>query len=74
MSEWMVRKAAKLLKPGERFIFAEELGGEGEVLTVVSATDVGITIIETEEYDDCTIEVMSSHWVTMAPDDEKEEE
>jgi hypothetical protein len=64
---WTVRKAAMLLTPGERFIFAEDIGGEGEVLTVVSATDTfGTTEIETEELD-FPIDVISKQWVTMGP-------
>jgi hypothetical protein len=65
---WAVRKAASLLAPGERFIFAEEIGGEGEVLTVVATMDtLGTTTIETEELD-FDIEVLSKQWLTMAPE------
>lgn len=64
---WTVRKAARLLVPGERFIFAADIGGEGEVLTVVAATDrFGTTEIQTEELD-FTIDVVSKEWVTMGP-------
>jgi hypothetical protein len=67
MSDWKVRKAARLLQPGERFIFTEDFGGQGETLTVATAVDLyGVTVIETEEYDDCTLEIGSKQWVTMS--------
>jgi hypothetical protein len=68
---WAVRKAAGLLAPGERFVFSADLGGEGEVLTVVATMDtMGTTTIETEELD-FDIEVLSKQWLTMAPDKRK---
>lgn len=67
---WTVRKVAREMRPGERFIFAEDIGGEGEVVTVVSAADaLGTTAIETEELD-FDIEVLSKHMLTMAPPDD----
>lgn len=67
MSEWTVRKRADLLVPGDRFIFAEELGGEGEVLTVESAGKAfGDVEIQTEEIDFC-IDLSDTTMVTLAP-------
>jgi hypothetical protein len=68
---WLVRKAAGLLKPGERFIFAEEFGGEGEVLTVraISADMFGTTEIEVEELD-FTLDFGTKQWVTMETEEE----
>lgn len=72
MSEWVVRKRARELAPGERFVFDEDLGGEGETLTVVAVAEAfGTASIETEEVD-FEIDVQSSQWLTMttgAPDD-----
>lgn len=72
MGEWLVRKAAGLLKPGEQFIFADDLGGEGETVTVVAVGPdmFGTTEIEVEELD-CTIETLTKQWVTMAGDEEE---
>lgn len=70
MSEMVVRKAAGLLAPGERFVFTEDLGGEGEVLTVVSIAETfGTTSIETEEVD-FDIDVQSKQWLTMATEED----
>jgi hypothetical protein len=67
MNDWTVRKAAWLLQPGERFVFDGYLGGEGEVLTVVSVLEQdGLAVhIRTEELD-FNISVLYRHWVTMA--------
>jgi DNA-binding MurR/RpiR family transcriptional regulator len=71
--EWVVRKTAQALRPGDRFIFTEEMGGEGEVVTVVSLADTyGIAVIETEELD-FAIEAMSHQWLTIAPEEEEED-
>ena len=71
--EWVVRKTAQALRPGDRFIFTEEMGGEGEALTVVavSADMFGIMEIEVEEFD-WTIDVVPYQMLTI--DVEKEEE
>lgn len=73
MGEWLVRKAAGLLKPGEKFIFADDLGGEGEVLTVmaISADMFGTTEVEVEELD-FTLDLSTKGWVTMAGEDEED--
>lgn len=72
--KWAVRKSVRLLRPGERFVFAEELGGEGEVLTVrwVSADMFGSTEIGTEELD-FDLDVTSKTWVTMAPGEDEDD-
>lgn len=60
-NSWAIRKPARSLLPGDRFVFTDELGGEGETLTVVRVeSGYGITEIETEELD-FTIEVLSNH-------------
>jgi hypothetical protein len=65
MSEWVVRKLASELKPGDRFVFDEDLGGEGDVVTVESATDVWGTIeVQTEELKD-TVDIDMNTFVTM---------
>lgn len=73
MGDWIVRKAAGLLKPGERFVFSEDLGGEGQVLTVtaVSADMFGDTEIATEELD-FDLDVRTKQWVTMAREEEQD--
>jgi hypothetical protein len=56
---WQVRKTADALTPGDRIIFSEEMGGEGEVLTVEGISNSFGTIeIATEELD---FELMASH-------------
>ena len=72
--DWTVRKAAGLLVPGERFIFADDLGGEGETLTVVAvgADTYGTTEIEVEELD-FTLDVGTRQFVTMAPEGDDDE-
>jgi hypothetical protein len=68
-SDWLVRKVAQELRPGERFVFTEAIGGEGQTLTVtaVSADMFGTTEVEVKELD-CTIDLGTRQWVTMAPD------
>jgi hypothetical protein len=65
-SEWTVRKIASLLRPGERFVFADDLGGEGQTLTVEStANSFGTIEVATEELD-FTVDLGSRQMVTMA--------
>lgn len=73
MSEWTVRKTAHELRPGERFVFAKDLGGEGDVVTVesVSADMFGTTEVETEELD-FTLNLGTKQWVTIAPAEKSE--
>lgn len=69
--EFIVSKPAGELAPGDRFIFAEDMGGEGETVTVESTSDsFGTVSIETEELD-FTIEAQSDHWLTIAPEVEE---
>lgn len=71
--EFVASKPASELRPGDRFVFAEDLGGEGEVVTVASTGDAFSTLaIETDELD-FDIEVVSSQMVTIAPEEEEEE-
>lgn len=74
-TDWTVRKAARLLKPGEKFIFSDDLGGEGQTLTVmgISADMFGTTEVEVEELE-CTLELGTTQWVTVATSEELEEE
>ena len=70
MSEWTVRIRADLLKPGDRFIFADEIGGEGETLTVEWAgNSFGTLSIGTEELD-FELDVSASQMVTIVETDE----
>jgi hypothetical protein len=64
-SEWTVRKLASVLEPGDQFIFSDELGGEGDAVTVESATNVfGTVEVETEELD-FTLELTERTFVTI---------
>lgn len=68
--EFVVSKPASQLRQGDRFIFAEDIGGENEVVTVVSTGDsFGTVAIETEELD-FAIEVTAHQWLTIAPEEE----
>lgn len=71
--DWVVRKAAGLLKPGEQFIFSDDLGGEGQTLTVesVSADMFGTTEIAVEELD-FTLDLSTKQWVTVTTSEELE--
>jgi hypothetical protein len=52
MSDWTVVKRANRVLPGEKFVFTDEMGGEDEVLTVVSTKSYyGTTELEVEEFD-----------------------
>lgn len=72
MTDWNVRKVADQLRPGDRFIFADELGGEGEVVTVEarSANMFGTIEVQTEEIDS-TLLLGDRQMVTMAPEEEE---
>jgi len=72
---WTVRKVAGELRPDERFIFADDLGGEGEALTVVAvgADMFGTTEVEVEELD-FTLDIGTNQMVTMATDKEEDED
>ncbi|HEX9085920.1 MAG TPA: hypothetical protein VF867_00150 [Arthrobacter sp.] len=69
--EFIVSKPANEMRPGDRFIFDEDMGGEGEVLTVVavSADMFGSMEIETEELD-FLLDVLTHQWLTIAPEEE----
>jgi len=71
MSEWTVRKRAELLRPGDRFIFSDDLGGEGEVVTVESrsANMFGTIEVQTEELD-FTLDLGNTQFVTVATEEE----
>jgi hypothetical protein len=67
--EFIVSKPASQLRPGDRFIFAEDMGGEGEAVTVESLSNsYGTVSIDTEELD-FTIEAQSHQWLTIAPEE-----
>lgn len=71
--EFIVSKPAKQMRPGDRFIFTDEMGGEGEVLTVVAISPdmFGIMEIETEELD-FNLDVVPYQWLTLAPEAQDE--
>jgi hypothetical protein len=72
VSDWNVVKAADSLRQGDRVIFGEEIGGEGEVVTVESISNhFGTTEIQTEELD-FTIDVIGSQPMRMAPPEEED--
>lgn len=70
--EFIVSKPANQMRPGDRFIFTEEMGGEGEVFTVtgVGADMFGSMEIEVEEVD-FLIDVLTHQWMQIAPEEEK---
>ncbi|MDQ4504410.1 hypothetical protein [Sinomonas sp. ASV322] len=66
-SAWTIRTAAANLTAGTRFVFGPELGGEGQTLTVASATSLfGTVAVATEELD-FDVELAASQWVTLSP-------
>lgn len=70
VSDWSVLKTADALRPGDRFIFGPEIGGDGEVLTVESAANAfGAVEVQTEELD-FTIDLVSIQPVMMAEEEE----
>lgn len=67
--EFKVVKRADQLRPGDRFIFTQELGGEDEVVTVDSlAVYFGTAEVGTEEVD-FTISMLTSQMVSIVADD-----
>lgn len=67
-SDWTVARRADMLRPGDRFIFGADLGGEGEVLTVAgpAVNHLGTWTLATEELD-FDLEMIGPPFVTMAP-------
>lgn len=64
-TNWDVRTLAVRLEVGDRFVFAEDLGGQGEVLTVASRRyNREIVVVSTEELDH-TIEIHERTFVTL---------
>lgn len=52
--QWIVSKPARELRAGDRFVFTDAMGGEGEVVTVAftcGVFDYGTTCITTLELD-----------------------
>lgn len=63
------KKKSRELESGERIIFTEAMGGEGEILTVEEVTDSYGTIeIHVEELDFAVMATAEYEWVTIAPD------
>lgn len=74
MSEFIVKVKADTLTPGQRIVFAEEFGGEGEVVTVSGTGNYfGTVAVNTEELD---FELMfnASAMVEVKADQEQEED
>jgi hypothetical protein len=66
-NDWTVRKVASELRPGDRFVFSDDLGGEGEVVTVEAAANLlGTVEVQTEELD-FDLDLGERQMVTMAP-------
>jgi hypothetical protein len=64
-TEMTVMLAAPQLRPGTRFVFAEHLGGEGEILTVETIWDTfGLINVSVEELDD-PITLLNSQFVKV---------
>jgi hypothetical protein len=60
-----------MLRPGDRLIFSEEMGGEGEVLTVEgTANSFGTIEIAVEELD-FTIDAEFNQMVTLAKEEDE---
>lgn len=71
--DWDGRKPAGQMQPGDRFIFSDSMGGEGEVLTVVSIDEfAGIVDIATEELD-FSIQAMAHQRLDIPEEDDEEE-
>lgn len=63
-----MRKLAHTLKAGDRIIFTEDIGGEGETLTVDAIFSIMGTVgISTEECD-FAINTQPDQWITIATD------
>lgn len=70
MSEWTVRKRAGALLTGDRFIFSEDLGGEGQALTVNHIlTAFGTVEIHTDELD-FSVDTTQHTMVMLAGEDD----
>lgn len=69
--QWTVRKQCRELQAGDRIIFTEEMGGEGETVTVEVVTAImGGALIHTEELDFAIASEPMKH-ITMAPEGDK---
>lgn len=70
MSEWHVKKAARSLVPGDKFIFDPEYGGEGEIVTVTGTGkwfgSIGVNTVEL----DFELTFTDKAMLTMVVDDE----
>jgi len=64
-TEWTVKKAVSSLVPGDRIIFSEAMGGEGETVTVECLTAIMSSVaIHTEELD-FAIAAMPNQWIEI---------
>src|SRR4029453_13729730 len=62
---WIIRKAASGLRPGGRFVFSDDIGGDGDVVTVESAASMfGTVEVRTEELD-FTLNLVAGTLVTL---------
>lgn len=65
--DWEIRKVVTALVPGQRFVFASELGGEGQTLTTEGQSNLfGTVSVSVEELDE-PIYLTASTWVTVIP-------
>lgn len=62
---WTVRKRAGLVRQGDRFIFASDLGGEGETVTVAAVAMWGGVVSFMVEEQDATIEATARTMLTL---------
>lgn len=68
--DWTVRKTVENLKAGDRIIFDEEFGGEGEVVTAEGPAMnlMGTRVLNVEELD-FPLEFATNAWVKIAAED-----
>ena len=62
---WAVFKRADQLRPGDRIIFADKLGGEGQVLTVEGTASYFGTLEIAVEEEDYTIDVQTTTMIEV---------
>jgi hypothetical protein len=66
---WAIRKRADQLRPGDRFIFDDSLGGEGAILTVESINPYYGTVEVWTEEEGYSIGMTDKTFVTIAPEE-----
>jgi hydrogenase maturation factor HypE len=62
---WQMQKTADALVPGDKIIFTEAMGGEGEVLTVESIANYFGTVDITTEELDFDLSASAKQWISI---------